>query len=314
VSDANVSTGPIADLSYRGYDGPLETRALRWWTVAQATLRLAIRKVWFWIWAVLSSLSYLFGILGLFLQSNLQAQVGQGLPKASWPSHFVNALPSSIFFLLAVTMVVGAASIAGDNRANALLVYLSKPLTKHDYVIGKWMGIFLLLLAVAFLPALLLYLYCLLSFRAEGFFTSDKLLLAKVLLVSIIAAAIHTSLILGFSAWSKNPLMAGAVYAAFYFLGVIVAPITALIISKGQFDSAKAITVRSLAIPGVIEGLAYHIYREYPGRGPFGVRFPMGEHLPRPGLWPILGLAVALAVIPIVLAYVRVRAVEVVRG
>ena len=54
-----------------------------------------------------------------------------------------------------------------------------------------------------------------------------------MLLVAFIAAAMHTSLILGFSAWSKSPLMTGAMYAAFYFLGVIVAPIAALIISKG---------------------------------------------------------------------------------
>src|SRR5262249_28740643 len=55
-----VTAPPIADLSYRGYDGPLETRAFRWWIVSLAMIRLAKRRVWFWIWAVLSSLSYLF--------------------------------------------------------------------------------------------------------------------------------------------------------------------------------------------------------------------------------------------------------------
>src|SRR5262249_40258353 len=147
-----------------------------------------------------------------------------------WASWFMRALPWSMFFLVALTMVVGAGSIANDNRANALLVYLSKPVTKLDYLVGKWVGVFVMLFSVAFVPALILYLYCLLSFRSEGFFTSDRLLLGKVLLVTAIGAALHTSLILGFSSWSKSALMAGALYAAFYFLGVAIAPIVSMII------------------------------------------------------------------------------------
>jgi len=47
------------------------------------------------------------------------------------------------FSILCIALVVGAGAIAADNRSNALMVYLSKPITKGDYLLGKWMGIFL---------------------------------------------------------------------------------------------------------------------------------------------------------------------------
>jgi ABC-2 type transport system permease protein len=313
VLEEAASASPIADLSYRGYGGPLAGHALRWWTVALATIRTAQRKPWFWIWSVVSTLSYVFGILILFFTAQFQSAMSAVGQRPEWSSHFMNALPWALFFMLPVTMVVGAASIAADNRANALLVYLSKPVTKLDYLAGKWVGVFVLLLAVAFLPALLLYLYLLLSFRAEGFFTSDRLLLAKVLAVSVIAAAIHSSLILGFSAWSKSPTMAGALYAGFYFLGITIAPLLSLTV--GNVLGQKAITIRAFAIPGLIQGLAYHVYHLFPEqhRRPLGLGRVLGE-LPQPLLWPIVAWAVALVVIPIVLARLRIRAVEVVRG
>jgi ABC-2 type transport system permease protein len=312
-----ATTAPIADLSYRGYDGPLETRTFRWWTVALATIRLSYRKVWFWIWSVLSSLGYLFTLIGLFLMAQFGQQMGAGdaLKNTQWARQFVQPLPWSIFFLVAVTMVVGAGTIANDNRANALLVYLSKPVTKLDYLVGKWFGTFVMLFAVAFLPALILYLYCLLSFRTEGFFTGDRLLLGRVLLVTGIAAALHTSLMMGFSAWSKSSLMAGGLYAGFYFLGVVLAPIMSYIIGRNDWDGRAAVTTRCFALPGIVEGLSWHIFRLHPvqaGRG--GFFGGGGEELPQPLLWPVLVWAAALVIVALVLAQVRIRAVEVVRG
>jgi ABC-2 type transport system permease protein len=311
-----AAASPIADLSYRSYDGPLETRALRWWTVALATLRLALRKVLFWIWAVLSSLSYVFAIIILFFITQFGQQMGgEQLVRGNWANYFVQALPWSLFFVVAAAMVVGAGSIANDNRANALLVYLSKPITKLDYLVGKWTGVFVLLFSVAFLPALLLYLYCLLSFRAEGFFSHDRLLLGRVLIVSAIAAALHTSLIIGVSAWSKSALVAGGLYAGFYFLGIVLCPILSLIISRNVWDGRLAITTRCFALPGLVQGLAWHLYHVPPGPsrgGPFGGG--LASPLPYPYLWPLIAWSVGLVGISLLLARARIRAVEVVRG
>ena len=60
---------------------------------------------------------------------------------------------SSCFF---VTVFVGAGLIANDRRANALQIYLSKPLLRMEYIGGKLAILATFLLFVTLLPALLL--------------------------------------------------------------------------------------------------------------------------------------------------------------
>ena len=38
------SSSPIADLSYRHYDGPLNAPVARWWSIAKMTIQVAIKK------------------------------------------------------------------------------------------------------------------------------------------------------------------------------------------------------------------------------------------------------------------------------
>src|SRR5216110_1930547 len=57
-----------------------------------------------------------------------------------------------IVFLIAV--YVGAGLIANDRRANALQIYLSKPMTRAEYVFGKLAILIAFLLLVTWLPAI----------------------------------------------------------------------------------------------------------------------------------------------------------------
>ena len=49
-----------------------------------------------------------------------------------------------------------------------------------------------------------------LAFSSDGFFANDRLLLLKLFVVCAVAAALHSSLLLGFSSFSKSPGMASA--------------------------------------------------------------------------------------------------------
>src|SRR5581483_11757403 len=61
-------------------------------------------------------------------------------------------------FAFFITIFVGSGLIANDRRANALQVYLSKPLLRMEYIGGK-MGVLLVyLLGVTLVPAILLVL------------------------------------------------------------------------------------------------------------------------------------------------------------
>jgi ABC-2 type transport system permease protein len=313
---------PIADLTYRDYQGPLRTHAVRWWIVAVATLRMAARKPAFWAMVAICLLPYLAHGLRFYLQNNAAALTAGNNPFASatpsgqrWAFLIFQCLNGNVnsFGLFLIALIIGSGSISADNRANALLVYLSKPITKGDYLLGKWMGIFLTLYAVALIPALLIWSFLALSYSSEGFFKDDPWLLPHLILAAAIPAAIHSSLILGFSAWSKSPSIAGANYAGLYFLGnLIVGSILGHVVMR---DSPKlGNLVQHLAIEGTIDGIAQNILRVTDVEGLRGFAINPMQVGPPPNLWPILAMGAALVVLGIGAARMKIRAVEVIRG
>ncbi len=70
-------------------------------------------------------------------------------PSADTFRQFLEQQQIFVFF---VTVYVGAGLIANDRRANALQIYLSKPLTRAEYVLGK-LAILMTFLAAGHLAA-----------------------------------------------------------------------------------------------------------------------------------------------------------------
>src|SRR6185436_84121 len=74
------------------------------------------------------------------------------------PSTYRNFLDSQGIFVFFMTIWAGSGLIANDRRANALQIYLSKPLLRTEYIVGKWSVLLAFLLTVTLVPGLLLVL------------------------------------------------------------------------------------------------------------------------------------------------------------
>ncbi len=314
---------PIADLSYRNYDGPLKMRAARWWIISLATLRTALRSPLFWVGVGLCMLTYLAQGAALYFRMRMNQMGGplaNAAPAVKFATSFFSAQCGTMnsFGLLVIALLMGAGSIASDNRANALLVYLSKPITKNDYLLGKWVGLFLTMFIVALLPALLFYAYCALSYAGDGFFATDKLLILRLLLAAAIPPLIHASVLLGFSAWSKSPSMAGAIYAGLYLVGGIIVGFLGGAMAKNHPDHpGTGLLVQHLSLSGVIDGLVQNIYRvDVPTifNGPRRNRGLAPIMDAPPAAWALILLAAVLVIGGILAARARIQAVEVVQG
>lgn len=317
-----AAVSSIADLSYRSYDGPLKTRFLRWWIVAQSQLRLTWSRGWFFVLAGLPLLRFLLGGFRMYLTSVFEAQVGQATPNfigepagQKYALQFWSMLcgDTNSTLALIITLVVGAGVIAADNQANALLVYLSKPIAKIDYLVGKWLSVFLTLLLINLVPAVTLYLFAAVSFRDGGFLSSEPWLAPRLLLAVCVAPIVHASLIVGISAWSKSPRIVGAVYAALYILSGIVATVIAGIVFRNRPPMFNLVSHCSLL--GLINGITQNIMRV---KVPAPLYFFHPQQPPEvagaPVLWPLLLVTVALVIGGLAAAWVKIRAVEVVRG
>ncbi len=298
------ATGPIADLSYRNYDGPKGLAKARWWPIAKNGLRISIKKKGFWVLAIFSMWQYIFLIFMLFIRGLGAGRMSQFLP--SFPGLLGWAFSAGLWpFILA--LFVGTGCIAADNRANALQVYLAKPITKRDYLIGKWLYIFLLVFAVYFVPLLLCTLYQALSVGFASFLRENPLIFPKLVLISMIPGVVHASILVGISAWNKTTWLVGVIYRGIYLFSATFA--TVLSFTLRDDVGPKAVeTVKLLSIGGAISGTGTTILGAVPqfiGEG--------REHV-LPYFWPLFLIVILVSVLGVFLAAMRICAVEVVQG
>lgn len=327
-----AEAGPIADLSYRSYDGHLASPTHRWWVISKMMLRLAVRKWGLYVLTVMSGWYYFVMMIVMFVQEQIvtnsmgrDAAMIRRLANMDWTAQFLHGFSYGQIWYFLIALMVGAGSIANDNKANALLSYLSKPCTKTDYLIGKWVGVFLVLCAAALIPGLFFYAYGALNWREYGFVSQNPWLLPKFLVLAPLASAFQASLIIGVSSLFRQGMHAGLTYAGLYLITnffTVIMTFAFLMshpggrhmrrhLSTGPF-SPEPFTYFS--IDGVQIGLA-KIVLNTAGGMPFMPRSASQfaqPTVPIPSLW-LIPIAFALAGAFVWLAWTRIRAVEVVR-
>jgi ABC-2 type transport system permease protein len=127
---------------------------------------------------------------------------------------FLNQQDVFVFF---VTVYVGAGLIANDRRANALQIYLSKPLTRGEYVFGKMAILMTFLLVVTWLPAILLLLVQVSFAGSFTFLKSNLYLFPAITLFSFVEAGMVSASMLALSSLSNNSRFVGILYAGLIF-------------------------------------------------------------------------------------------------
>ena len=318
MSAPTATTTPIADLSYRNYDGPIRRHPVRWWIIARAHVRTTTRRWGFWAlaaatclpWLVLGAIIYFQMLAYDQAMKNAPPEFAAMVPLPEFVRSIVTAYGQTLFWMFFLSLLVGAGSIAGDNRANALQIYLSKPLLKRDYVIGKWIGVFLPLTVAGLVPALMFYLFCLTSYTEYGF-PRSPLMFVRLVGTIALAGAVFTSLVVGFSSWYRSSVVAGGIYAGVYYALLMLSAIGTLILVLSGYQKAAA-TVAHLSIGGMLNGIAQHVFNARALE--MGPRRMTAVEPPMPELWPLVLVAVLVVVGGIMAARMRIRAVEVVRG
>jgi len=317
----SIQNSPIADLTYRNYDGPLEAPLFRWWAIAKMSIRLSTAVKGFWAWAILSGFWYvILLIIFYFVDASPVPQTAtQFYSTLVWKDQFENAFAVSQIFLFILALQIGAGTIANDNRANALLVYLSKPCSKLDYVIGKWLGIFLPMALVSAIPTYLFYGFCVLSYRSHGFLSQDPWLVLRLLPMVLVPGVFYASVTIGISSLFRQGRLAGAAFAGLYFFTVFFTKAMQALymgLASGQDadggSSNGQRVVQNLyycAIDGIQDALA-KIFLHTNGS-------PLLRGMPavvvhRPSGWVFIPAFFAICAGSVFLAWTRIRAVEVV--
>ena len=143
---------PIHDQGYRRYVGSRAALGKTWQVITWAGIRTVLAKRSFIALMLMAWAPFVVRAVQVYVAATFQ-QASFLAPKAETFREFLLQQGVFVFF---VTIYIGAGLIANDRRANALQVYLSKPLTRAEYVGGKFAILFSFLVGVTWLPAILL--------------------------------------------------------------------------------------------------------------------------------------------------------------
>lgn len=204
---------PIHDQSYRRYVGGKTLPGRAWTVIAWAGVRNMIRKRAFIGLLIFAWIPFLVRAVQFYFATNIP-QAAMLAPDAKT---FRDFLEQQDFFVFIVTIYVGAGLIANDRRANALQIYLSKPLMRTEYIAGKAAVLFTFLLMVTWIPAVLLLLVQVMFAGSLTFFKGNLFLLPAITLSAFLQALLATFTMLALSSLSKSSRYVGILYAGIIF-------------------------------------------------------------------------------------------------
>ncbi len=204
---------PIHDQGYRRYGGEKARKGTGWAVIARAGIRTLFAKRAFLGLLLISWFPFFVRAVQIYAAANLpQAQFLA--PTAATFRQFLDQQQTFVFF---VTVYVGAGLIANDRRANALQIYLSKPLTRVEYIFGKLAILMAFLLLVTWLPAIVLLIVQIAFAGNFTFFENNAFLFPAITVFSLVEAILVSATMLALSSLSKSSRYVGILYAAVIF-------------------------------------------------------------------------------------------------
>jgi ABC-2 type transport system permease protein len=201
---------PIYEQAYRKYEAREEARRIRFWPITREALRLVLSKRAFIGLMVVGFIPFVVRVVQIYVVTRFP-EAGRVLPVDG--RLFGEFLNQQIGFTLLLSIFGGSGLVANDLRTGAILVYLSRPLTRRDYVLGK-LGVTLALnLAVTLVPGLLLYLIAL-GLAPDLFLKWSLAWIAPaIVLHSLLISLVVGLLTLAVSALSRSARVAGLAFA-----------------------------------------------------------------------------------------------------
>lgn len=247
-----MSAGQIHDLGYKRYVGSRSSVGTRWTVIMRHQLGAAWKGWWrFKVWLVAAMMATAVAAGFLYLASGKLFRMIGGI--GGQVIKFADGiLPLSTLWYckigFVVSLTIGSTMVAGDVQSGAFTFYFARSVRPRDYVIGKLVGLSVLVSLIMLAGPLLLA-----GLRLGLSDDLDQLIeylpiVYKALAIGVLGTLIYAAVPLGFSALIANRRYAMALWAAYYLvigwmaqgLGYVTTP------SVAAIDLAAALNAVSL--------------------------------------------------------------------
>lgn len=302
----------VYEHTYRQYAGELTPTWSRFLIIPRHAFRTVFQSKLFTAFFVICMAYPLVAAILIYLHHNvnalgiLQIRLDEVVPiDASFFEWFLVVQGQFAFFL---NLLIGPPLISRDLANNGLPLYLCRPFSRFEYVLGKMAVLFILLSAITWIPGLLLF-----AFQAylegAGWFASNLRIAMALFVGSWVWILLLALLSLSISAWVKWRLAASAALFGLFFIPSIFGEmINALFFTRiGHLFSLGAL---SRAVWGGLFGTFERAAGQVRIRS--GGRFTYINML-EPPLWSSWLMLAFVCAACLFLLYRKVKAYEVVR-
>jgi ABC-2 type transport system permease protein len=210
--------------TYKSYKGALTPAWSRFSVLSRYGLSTLFESRPFTAYTVLCFVPFLIGLGYIYfinntalLQTILGERVGNGMPglvNNDWFLGFLG-IESGLGFILAAWG--GPGMITKDFANNSVQLYLSRPISRTEYLFGKISVLASLLSCITWIPALLLF-FVNAGLRGHGWLWSNLWMAGSIILSALIWIAMVSLISMAVAVWVKWRIAATALMLGVFFL------------------------------------------------------------------------------------------------
>jgi len=213
----------VYEQTYKPYTGKLTPEWSRFLIIPRHAFRGVFSSKLFTAFYVVCFLPILIEAILIYFHHNITALAITNLnPRQLLPidgsffEYFVFFQGGFAFF---VALLLGPPLVSRDLRNNALPLYLCRPFTRTEYVIGKMSVLLILLSGITWVPQLLMFLF---QSYLEGFawFRSNLWIASAILIAGIVWI-----LLLALISQTLSALLKWRIVASGAMLGIVIIPL-----------------------------------------------------------------------------------------
>jgi ABC-2 type transport system permease protein len=304
----------VYEQTYKPYSGKLTPEWNRFLIIPRHTLRGVFNSKLFTAFYVICFLPLLVEAVLIYLHHNVTALAIMNLNArelipidGAFFQTFVNIQGGFAFF---VALLVGPPLVSRDLRNNALPLYLCRPFSRTEYVMGKMSVLLLLLSWITWVPQLLMFLF---QSYLEGFaWFRSNLWIAS----AIVIGGLVWILLLGLLSQTVSALLKWRIVASGAMLGLVFIPSVFAGIVNFIFQTHWANIISLFGLMGNVTAGLFGTFDRVAGRievTDFNDNVVREVLLMEPPLWACWAALFLFCAVCLAVLHWKVKAYEVVR-
>ena len=218
--------------SYHGYDGPQTSEWSRFAIIPRYAYRGLFQSKIMTAFFVLCFVPPIIFLALIYVADNfaslaqlVRANQAGGSPISINGNFFLSFLNFQAGLAFILTAFVGPSLVSSDLANRALPLYLSRPFSRAEYVLGKMSVLVILLSLITWVPGLILFIIHS-SLMGRTWFVDNAWIAWAIFASAIIWILIIALLALALSAWIKWRIAAGALLLAASGMGTTTGCVT----------------------------------------------------------------------------------------